>query len=827
MSDTELDNDSDHEVSEFHSKLVEAVAQLDKGQRVKKPERSEPTLEVSEFHLVKSGISDKDAVRVQDLAKSLGKKGHHAEITKKLKSARQKTKLLTKPLEKPAADRIKRVVGFETAKKELKKWNAVITKNRVAESLNFPLAPTHMKLEPSNEFVKRFRLQSELEKELAALEPQKENIEEKKDEFSMTLNEIMMRRKEAAKIRALQSYREAKAHRQRKIKSKKFHRVQRKEKIKTQLKEFETLQKTDPEAALEKLEQLDKARAEERMSLRHKSTGQWAKNKQIRAKYDKETRQVLSEQLSIGREITQKIKRDSDSDNDIEESNMPIKLSANDKENPWVGRGKTDAEIDDFIKGYREYWDKKNEELRSKNLSDTTKNEISNEKSNMTQNLSQCHNVLEDKKIELHDVETCKVDTLQKLEDEENERMEGQTEKGECKNNDEQCQNSIDPVRRKKRKVKVGFQSDVITENTALNKREKLQVKRNNPVATSKWNVETIDKDMKNESVKKFNHNNPKSENINELFDSLEDRINNKIECKLQEVKQKLIEPTQKEKRSKTIKRKGRHNDAFDGLALNNKKQRPTTDEPLNETTDQDNSNANSEFAELVNSRNSIPEKAAKSANPEIEIDPNKYINVEPKQLNSELPDIATHGEDALDDSENDEEQHNIISEAFADDDVVEQFKKEKEEEIEKCKPKSIDLTLPGWGSWGGKNIRISQRKKRRFIIKFPEKVERRDENKGDVIIMEQNNPKIKEHLVNELPHPFTSVKDFEASIRMPIGRNFVPENAHRKLIKPVVKTSMGKIIEPMDEDMLVQKSDDSRKNFMKKNVKTAKRKVK
>lgn len=48
------------------------------------------------------------------------------------------------------------------------------------------------------------------------------------------------------------------------------------------------MQNTNPEEALAKLEQLDKTRAEERMSLRHKNTGQWAKNQQIRAKYNKE-----------------------------------------------------------------------------------------------------------------------------------------------------------------------------------------------------------------------------------------------------------------------------------------------------------------------------------------------------------------------------------------------------------------------------------------------------------------------------------------------------------------------------------------------------------
>ena len=62
----------------------------------------------------------------------------------------------------------------------------------------------------------------------------------------------------------------------------------RRERIRQQLKDFEVLQKTDPEAALQQLEQLERTRAEERMSLRHRSTGQWARNKAVRAKYDKE-----------------------------------------------------------------------------------------------------------------------------------------------------------------------------------------------------------------------------------------------------------------------------------------------------------------------------------------------------------------------------------------------------------------------------------------------------------------------------------------------------------------------------------------------------------
>ena len=65
-----------------------------------------------------------------------------------------------------------------------------------------------------------------------------------------------------------------------------------------------------------------------------------------------------------------------------------------------------------------------------------------------------------------------------------------------------------------------------------------------------------------------------------------------------------------------------------------------------------------------------------------IEIDPNKYINIKPKHLNTDLPIDITGGDDVLDDSEDEEERRNVVSEAFADDDVVEEFRKEKEEEV-------------------------------------------------------------------------------------------------------------------------------------------------
>lgn len=94
----------------------------------------------------------------------------------------------------------------------------------------------------------------------------------------------------------------------------------------------------------------------------------------------------------------------------------------------------------------------------------------------------------------------------------------------------------------------------------------------------------------------------------------------------------------------------------------------------------------------------------------------------------------------------------------------------------------------------------------------MPKDAPRRDENKGDIIIVEQNSAKLRKHLVSDLPYPFTSVKDYEASIRAPIGREFVTEQVHSKLIQPTVKTKLGQVIEPMDEDILINTKNIKRK---------------
>lgn len=146
---------------------------------------------------------------------------------------------------------------------------------------------------------------------------------------------------------------------------------------------------------------------------------------------------------------------------------------------------------------------------------------------------------------------------------------------------------------------------------------------------------------------------------------------------------------------------------------------------------------------------------------------------------------------------------------------------------MKKSQPQAIDLSLPGWGSWEGPNIKKKKvaRKKSRFTLTVPKEVTRKPENQGKVIVFEHENEKLKKHLVKELPYPFTRVKDFEASIRAPISRTFVPMNAHMRLIQPTVKTKLGQVIEPMDENELLKKQPLAKKPLKRINAKNDKKK--
>lgn len=179
------------------------------------------------------------------------------------------------------------------------------------------------------------------------------------------------------------------------------------------------------------------------------------------------------------------------------------------------------------------------------------------------------------------------------------------------------------------------------------------------------------------------------------------------------------------------------------------------------------------------------------------------------QNLDTEMAEVGEDFDDNCEIAEIDENQKRVLMEAFADDNVVADFRKDKRAEIKANQSPELNLGLPGWGSWvGGKKNSIKKclKRKRRFIIKMPKPEKRRDENKGFLIINEDlDQEKMKKHQVSDLPHPFKRVADFEDSIKQSIGPTFVSELTHLKLTAPKVLTKSGIIIEPMDKSVLLK----------------------
>lgn len=158
-----------------------------------------------------------------------------------------------------------------------------------------------------------------------------------------------------------------------------------------------------------------------------------------------------------------------------------------------------------------------------------------------------------------------------------------------------------------------------------------------------------------------------------------------------------------------------------------------------------DKSTANSNFEEmdsvsLIDSKTMTETEdtawtnpAVKSNDFETEVPKPKDIRVDPKKIfRIEEHETGAEDEDPL------HQKRIDIQQAFANDDVVEEFLQEKSEIEEASKPKDIDLSLPGWGTWAGAGIKPSERKKKQFTKKAKRGPPRKDKELSHVVINEE-----------------------------------------------------------------------------------------
>ncbi|XP_005594602.1 U3 small nucleolar RNA-associated protein 14 homolog A [Macaca nemestrina] len=725
-SEDEGDNDGERE----HQKLLEAISSLDGKNRRKLAERSEASLKVSEFNVSSEGSGEK--LVLADLLEPVKTSSSLATVKKQLNRVKSK-KTVELPLNKEEIERIHREVAFNKTAKVLSKWDPVVLKNRQAEQLVFPLEKEEPAIAPIEHVLSGWKARTPLEQEIFnLLHKNKQPVAdplltpvEKASLQAMSLEEAKMRRAELQRARALQSYYEAKARREKKIKSKKYHKVVKKGKAKKALKEFEQLRKVNPAAALEELEKIEKARMMERMSLKHQNSGKWAKSKAIMAKYDLEARQAMQEQLAKNKELTQKLQVASESEEEeggteekVEELLVPdvvneVQMNA-DGPNPWMLRSCT---------------------------SDTKEAATQEDPEQLPE--PEAHEVSES---EGEDRPVAEEEILLR-EFEERRSLRKRSEL------------SQDAEPAGSQETKDSSSQEVLSELRVLSQKLKENDQSRKQKASSEGTIPQVQREE------------PATEEEEPLLLQRPERVQTLEE----------LEELGKE-------------ECFQNKELS----RPVLEGQQSERT--------------PNNRPDAPKKKKKE----------QMIDLQ-NLLTTQSPSVKSLAVPTIEELEDEEErnQRQMIKEAFAGDDVIRDFLKEKREAVEASKPKDVDLTLPGWGEWGGVGLKPSAKKRRRFLIKAPEGPPRKDKNLPNVIINEKRNIHTAAHQVRVLPYPFTHHWQFERTIQTPIGSTWNTQRAFQKLTTPKVVTKPGHIINPIKaEDVGYRSSSRSDLSVIQRNPK-------
>lgn len=228
-----------------------------------------------------------------------------------------------------SAKRMERQIAFKQASKTVSRFQTQVQANRNARSLVLDEEEVPQKVVVNTAtLVSQFAPQNAMEEEIQKIIKDSGANEDNFARFEeLELNkldpaEVAARHAYLAKLRSLTFHRDLKNKRLANIKSKKYRKIlkRQREKSKPTLDELKAI---DPAKYQEELEKLEEERIRERVTMRHRNTGQWAKSvSHTQLSRDPETRQAMNEQLQAHQALRRKMGmygEDEDDENNMEE----------------------------------------------------------------------------------------------------------------------------------------------------------------------------------------------------------------------------------------------------------------------------------------------------------------------------------------------------------------------------------------------------------------------------------------------------------------------------------------------------------------------------
>ncbi|MBA0834423.1 hypothetical protein Goarm_006780, partial [Gossypium armourianum] len=261
----------------------------------------------SEYNPTRDVLEGDSHITLQDLLDPIQGKAGYSKLRKRVQHMDRKSTSVQAPLPKVDREKLERMAVYDHSKKDITKWEHLVKRNREAPTVFFG-GDVDLGFSTVGAIASEFEPRTEFEKKIASLVYDDKVMEAHKADGSklLELNKIseedyMKHRDHVAKMRSLLFRHEMKQKRIKKIKSKTYHRLKNKDKLK------------------------------ERMTLKHKNKSKWARRILERGlnAQDEGTRAAMAEQLHQHALLTRKINTvkdsssssDSSSDDDDEGSN--------------------------------------------------------------------------------------------------------------------------------------------------------------------------------------------------------------------------------------------------------------------------------------------------------------------------------------------------------------------------------------------------------------------------------------------------------------------------------------------------------------------------
>eukprot|EP01090_Pellita_catalonica_P020988 TRINITY_DN7728_c0_g2_i1.p1 TRINITY_DN7728_c0_g2~~TRINITY_DN7728_c0_g2_i1.p1 ORF type:complete len:881 (+),score=258.03 TRINITY_DN7728_c0_g2_i1:384-2645(+) len=741
-------------------------------------------------------------LKLADLLVTLQDKPGYSTVQSQLSGVTRHNKVLP-ALPQVQKDRFEREVTYKRINKEVSdKWADTIKINSRTDSLTFPLEKPQLDRISTNSLTNKFRPVTSLENSVATI-LRESGVEEKKiqeyEELKRTqldANEIAKRDAEIRRMRGLVFYHELKMKRRAKIKSKSYRKLIRREKAKREQREREFIETHgDEDDKLQLQIAAEKKLALERATQRHRSKGTWAKNLTKRKHVDTATKQALSRQAELHRQLLRKQRS----------------LGEEDSDDEIVNDTEAEGRIDQIVAG-----------------SGATEGLLGMKfmKEGLARKKKAYEEALAEDDFDAQERSEAAKKRTAALQKAEFSVVAKPTITG---------QNSADKF--------VG--STMLLQHTALATGHKTRMSGTLGVDITSLDGAGDENTVLGGLFGKPNFPEEEAEgeifDVNQNFPQISPATHAKVtkakkssETQSAEPKQmraSAVKPLTERPQPKTNQKESNPwLTAKSGAKVMAGKAAPEIDAESFSATNvlelqvlKDNGGKE----ELQAQRKQTPSKKRKRKRQSGTTPKNEKVLVEADTIK---PKVSLQLKDKDDDKFDllafaDKRQRALIRRAFADDNVMDEFEAEKtavaqEESGINTTADDSPAVVPGWGNWVGTGVK-RPRKRRKKNTDGEKKIPRvqkprRDAKRRHVIISEKKDQKAQKFLVSEVPYPFTSKRQYELSLLQPIGKEWNTSATYSRAITPRIKTRSGIVIPPISKPKQKKKQ----KQISQKNTK-------